>query len=88
MSHRTVAGTAIVAHSALLYPTFLAAVTAHGAQCCALSLENDDILIAAYWAIFLSYQPVAVVVVAAHSVMLYRRAGTVSAVDVVKIFVI
>ena len=82
------AGIAIVAHGALLSPTFLAVVTAHGAQCCALSLTYDDSVIAAYWAVFLSCRSPVGTVVEDNSIMLSHRAATVSTVDVVKIFVI
>ena len=88
LSCRTVAGIAIVAHGALLSPTFLAVVTAHGAQCCALSLTYGDIVIAAYWAVFLSCRYPVGTAVEAHSVILSHRSATVSTVDVVKIFVI
>ena len=72
----------------LVIPDLLAAVTEHGAQCCALSLTENDSVIEAYWVVFLSCQPPAGAAVAAHSIMLSRRAAAVSAVDVVKIFVI
>ena len=88
MSRKTVAGTAIVSHVALLSPNFLAAVTAHGAQCCDLSLAEVDSVIADYWAVFLYRQTPAGALVADHSVMLSRQASMVSAVNVVKIFVI
>ena len=61
---------------------------AQGAQCYALSLNDGDSVIAAYWAVFVSLRPPLSAAVAAHSVMLYHRSAAVSAVDVVKIFVI
>ena len=72
----------------LVIPDLFSAVTTHDAQFCALSLNDSVIVIVAYWAVFLSHRPPADAAVAAHSVILSRRLATVSAVDVVKIFVI
>ena len=87
LSFRTVVGTAIVAHRAFLSPTFSWG-ECHGAQCCALSPNDGNSAVAAYWAVFLSHRTPAGTVVAAHTVMISCQAAAVAAVDVVKIFVI